>query len=78
MRFGRRAQIAIELAALTLLGFLAATFLAGLIPFYRLGAGPYWLFLFGVGVAIALLAWFTTDRAGRHDVDRRARRSSSA
>ena len=64
MRFGRRAQIAIELAALTLLGFLAATFLAGLVPFYRLGAGPYWLFLFGVGAVIALIAWFTTDRAG--------------
>jgi hypothetical protein len=64
VRFGRRAQIAIEIAALTLLGFLAATFLAGLLPFYRYGAGPYWLFLFGVGLAIALLSWFTTDRAG--------------
>ena len=64
VRFGRRAQIAIELAALTLLGFLTATFLAGLLPFYRLGAGPYWLFLFGVGAIIALIAWFSTDRAG--------------
>jgi hypothetical protein len=64
VRFGRRAQIAIELAALTLLGFLAATFLAGLVPFYRLGAGPYWLFLFGVGAVIALISWLTTDRAG--------------
>jgi hypothetical protein len=62
--FGRRALIAIELAALTLIGFLAATFLAGLVPFYRLGAGPYWLFLFGVGALIALIAWFTTDRSG--------------
>jgi hypothetical protein len=64
VRFGRRAQVAIEIAALTLLGFLAATFLAGLLPFYRWGAGPYWLFLFGVGLAIALVAWFATDRAG--------------
>jgi hypothetical protein len=64
VRFGRRAQIAIELAALTLLGFLAATFLAGLVPFYSLGAGPYWLFLFGVGAAIALISWLTTDRSG--------------
>ena len=64
VRFGRRAQIAIELAALALLGFLAATFLAGLLPFYRLGAGPYWLFLFGVGAAIALISWLTTDRSG--------------
>jgi hypothetical protein len=64
VRFGRRAQIAIEIAALTLLGFLTATFLAGAFPFYRWGVGAYWLFLFGVGLAIALLAWFTTDRAG--------------
>ena len=64
VRFGRRAQIAIELAALSLLGFLAATFLAGLLPFYSWGAGAYWAFLFGAGFAIALLSWLTTDRAG--------------
>ena len=64
VRFGRRSQIAIELAALALLGFLAATFLAAFVPFYRFGAGPYWLFLFGVGGVIALISWFTTDRAG--------------
>ncbi len=64
VRFGRRAQIAIELAALTLVGFLAATFLAALLPFYSLGPGLYWLFLFGVGAAIALIAWLTTDRSG--------------
>jgi hypothetical protein len=64
VRFGRRALIAIELAALTLIGFLAATFLAALIPFYRFGPGPYWLFLFGVGALIAAIAWFTTDRSG--------------
>jgi hypothetical protein len=34
------------------------------LPFYRYGATPYWLFLFGVGFLIALIAWFTTDRAG--------------
>jgi hypothetical protein len=64
VKLGRRALKAIELAALTLIGFLAAMFLAGLIPFYNLGVAPYWLFLFGVGVAIALLAWFTTERTG--------------
>jgi hypothetical protein len=64
VRFGRRAQIAIELAALALLGFLAATFLAGFLPFYRYGPGPYWLFLFGVGAVIALISWLTTDRSG--------------
>ena len=31
---------------------LAATFLAGLVPFYRIGSGPYWLFLFGVGAVL--------------------------
>jgi hypothetical protein len=64
VKLGRRAREAIELAALTLIGFLAAMFLAGLVPFYSLGVAPYWLFLFGVGVAIALLAWFTTERTG--------------
>jgi hypothetical protein len=64
VRFGRRSLIAIELAALTLLGFLVATFLAALIPFYRYGPGPYWLFLFGVGALVALISWFTTDRSG--------------
>jgi hypothetical protein len=64
VRYGRRALVAIELAALTLIGFLAATFLAGLLPFYDLGAGAYWLFLFAVGALIALIAWFTTDRSG--------------
>ena len=33
-------------------------------PFYNLGVVPYWLFLFGVGIAIALISWFTTDRSG--------------
>jgi hypothetical protein len=64
VRFGRRSLVAIELAALTLIGFLAATFLAGLLPFYRYGAGPYWLFLFAVGGVIAAISWFTTARTG--------------
>jgi hypothetical protein len=64
VKLGKRALIAIELAALTLIGFLAAMFLAGLIPFYNIGVAPYWLFLFGVGAVIALIAWFTTDRSG--------------
>ncbi len=61
---GRRSFIAIELAALVLIGFLAAMFLAGFIPFYNLGVVPYWLFLIGVGIAIALISWFTTSRSG--------------
>ena len=64
VKLGRRAFIVIELAALALIGFLAAMFLAGFIPFYNLGVAAYWLFLIGVGVAIALIAWFTTARSG--------------
>ncbi len=64
VKLGRRARIAIEFAALALIGFLAAMFLAGFVPFYRYGAGPYWLFLFGVGALIAAIAWFTTDHSG--------------
>jgi hypothetical protein len=63
VKLGRRALIVIELAALALIGFLAAMWFAGLIPFYNLGVTPYWLFLFGVGIAIALLAWFTTSHS---------------
>src|SRR5205807_315050 len=50
--------------ALALIGFVAAMFLAGLIPFYDAGVAPYWLFLFGTGAAIAVIAWFTTERSG--------------
>ena len=65
VRFGRRAQIAIELAALTLLGFLAATFLADRHPVLPIRRRcRIWLFLFGMGFAIALVSWFTTDRHG--------------
>ncbi len=64
VKLGRRALVVIDLAALTLIGFLAAMFLAGFVPFYSIGAAPYWLFLFGVGALIALLAWFATDHSG--------------
>ncbi|HTK16420.1 MAG TPA: hypothetical protein VL769_08515 [Acidimicrobiia bacterium] len=64
VRLGRRALITIELAALALIGFLAAMFLAGFFAFYDIGVGSYWLFLFGVGAAIALIGWFTTERSG--------------
>lgn len=62
--FGKRALIAVELAALTLLGFLPATFLAGLLPFHTWPVAAYWAFLFGVGGIIALVAWLLTNRAG--------------
>jgi len=64
VRLGHRAQVVIELGALTLLGFLAAMFLAGLVPFYRYASTYYWLFLFAVGALIAIVAWVTTSRRG--------------
>jgi hypothetical protein len=64
VRLGRRALVMVELAALSLLGFLPATYVAGLLPFYKWGAAPYWLFLLGVGVLIGVFAWATTSRRG--------------
>jgi hypothetical protein len=64
VKLGHRALIVIELCALTLLGFLAALFLAGLVPFYRYAPTYYWLFLFAVGALIAAIAWLTTSRRG--------------
>ena len=42
-------------AALALLGFLPATYLAGLVAFYDLATVWYWVFLASVGAAIAAL-----------------------
>ncbi|HEY7138427.1 MAG TPA: hypothetical protein VIB48_25455 [Acidimicrobiia bacterium] len=53
--FVRRGRYALELAALSLLAFLPATFLAGFVRFDDLGAGPYWAFLLVVSFALALL-----------------------
>jgi hypothetical protein len=59
----RRGSTVLELVALALIGFLAATFLAGLLPFFRWGGGAYWLFVLAVAVAVALVATV----AGRRD-----------
>jgi hypothetical protein len=64
VKLGHRALVVIELCALTLLGFLAAMFLAGLVPFHRYAPAYYWLFLFAVGALIAVVAWLTTSRRG--------------
>lgn len=45
---------AIEVAALSVLGLLPATYLAGLVPFEELGSGPYWLFLLTASAAVGL------------------------
>jgi hypothetical protein len=60
----RRALTAVQITALALLGFLPATYLAGLFPFHDWGALAYWSFLLVVGTAIGLVAWFTTSRHG--------------
>jgi hypothetical protein len=60
----RRGRAAVEIGALSLLGFLPATYLAGLFPFHEWGAFPYWCFLLGVGALIGTAAWLLTDRTG--------------
>jgi hypothetical protein len=60
----RRALTTVQIVALSLLGFLPATYLAGLFPFHDWGAIAYWAFILVVGVALGLVAWFTTNRMG--------------
>ncbi len=54
-RMGDRAARWVRVAALGVLGFLPATYLAKLVPFHDLGKGPYWVFVLGVGAAIGLV-----------------------
>lgn len=63
-RWGRVAKPMVELFALTLLGFLPAMFLAGLLPFDRHSVLLYWIFLFGVAIAIGIGAALVSDREG--------------
>lgn len=49
-----RARSAVEVAALALLGFLAATYLAGPLHVGRSGNAPYWAFVFGFAFLFAL------------------------
>lgn len=48
-----RARRVVQVAALAVLGFLPATYLAGLLPFYRWGSTPYSLFILLVSVVLA-------------------------
>ena len=43
----------VRFLALTVLGLLPATYLAGPLPFYEWGAVAYWVFIIGLGAAIA-------------------------
>ena len=60
----RVARRAVELGALSLLGTLPATFLAGLFSFDRHGLALYWVFVAGVGVAIGVGAYLSCDKQG--------------
>ncbi|MBL8779127.1 MAG: hypothetical protein JNK12_24600 [Acidimicrobiales bacterium] len=50
-----RLRRVIEVASLSVLALLPATYLAGLLPFERLGSIPYWLFLVTGSVLIGLV-----------------------
>ena len=60
---GRRT---VALAALSLLAFLPATYLAGLVDFHASPATAYWVFVVGLAVALAV----ARDGRGRPDVAR--------
>jgi hypothetical protein len=46
---------ALEIAALAVLGFLVATFVSGLLPFFKWGDGPYFLFVVLFAVVYGLI-----------------------
>ncbi len=52
----RRSRSVVAFSALALLGVLPATYLAGMIEFYRYPVGWYWVFLGGIGLLIGTLA----------------------
>ena len=64
-----RVRAFLTFGALWLLGFLAATFLAGPFHFARHGgAAAYWAFVIGVAVVLAVVAWLAGRRLG-HPAD---------
>lgn len=52
-----RSRRYVQIGALAVLAFLPTTYLAGALPFYRWGAGAYWLFVVGVSVVLAQVCW---------------------
>ena len=73
VKLGRRALIAIELAALDAARFPRRDVpRRPRFPSTTLGAAPYWLFLFGVGCADRADRVVHDRPIGRHDADRRA------
>ncbi|HEX4491776.1 MAG TPA: hypothetical protein VH914_11265 [Acidimicrobiia bacterium] len=61
---GRRSRRFVEIAALSLLGVMPATYLAALLPFEHHAVAWYWLFLGGVGVAIGVASYLVSARVG--------------
>ena len=61
-----RGRRTVALAALSLLAFLPATYLAGLVDFHASPATAYWVFVVGLAVALAVGG----DGGGRPDVAR--------
>jgi hypothetical protein len=59
------ARSALEVAALSLLGFLPMTYLAALLPFSEWGTGAYFLFVALGGLAVGLLAQACSSRGTR-------------
>lgn len=58
---GRLRNVA-EVATLTVLVFLPATFLAGAVPFHELGSIAWWAFVVGVSITVAALIQLVTHR----------------
>ena len=61
-RGGSTSRTVVAWAALALLVYLPATYLAGLVPFHDLGWGAYWAFVLGVAAAGGALALATARR----------------
>jgi hypothetical protein len=57
--FARRTPLTVLLAwaSLALIGYVTASFLAGLLLFFRWGSGPYFVFVIGTALVIAAIAF---------------------
>jgi hypothetical protein len=58
----RRGTRILPWLALATLGYIAAVYLARLVPFHRLGLAPYWAFLATVAAGFAAVMWWGSRR----------------
>ncbi len=63
-RLRRPARVALQILGLSLLGGFTATYLAGLVPFYRYDQLWYWGFLLAVALALGGGSYLFTNRRG--------------